>query len=54
MPPSYSPCLPVTGDLDCSDVSGACHRARLGPLRLDNDGGGAGLVGPDPGPAPQP
>jgi endonuclease YncB( thermonuclease family) len=44
--PSYSPCLPVTGDLDCADVR-ALGRAPVrvlgdDPYRLDGDGDGLG------------
>lgn len=44
--PSYSPCLPVTGDLDCADVRalGKAPVRVLGsdPYRLDGDGDGWG------------
>jgi micrococcal nuclease len=44
--PSYSPCLPVVGDLDCADVRrlGAAPVRVLGtdPYRLDGDGDGLG------------
>jgi endonuclease YncB( thermonuclease family) len=44
--PSYSPCLPVTGDLDCADVRalGKAPVRVLGsdPYRLDGDGDGYG------------
>jgi micrococcal nuclease len=38
--PGYSPCLPVTGDLDCSEIG---HRVRVSgddPYRLDGNGDG--------------
>ena len=42
----YSPCLPITGDLDCADVR-ALGRAPVlvsgdDPYRLDSDGNGYG------------
>ena len=42
----YSPCLPITGDLDCTDVR-ALGRAPVlvsgdDPYRLDSDGNGYG------------
>jgi endonuclease YncB( thermonuclease family) len=44
--PSYSPCLPIVGDLDCADI----RRLRVAPVRvlgsdpyrLDGDGDGVG------------
>lgn len=44
--PGYSPCLPVSGDLDCADVR-ALGKARVSvtgsdPYRLDGDGDGVG------------
>ena len=35
------PCLPVTGDLDCSDVSGPVTVRGADPYPLDNDGDGS-------------
>jgi hypothetical protein len=43
--PGYSPCLPVTGDLDCGDLSSAQTPVRVtgsDPYRLDADGDGYG------------
>ncbi len=44
--PSYSPCLPIVGDLDCADIRalGADPVRVLGsdPYRLDGDGDGFG------------
>ena len=40
--PSYSPCLPITGDLDCADVNGPVTVRGTDPYRLDNDGDGVG------------
>jgi hypothetical protein len=44
--PSYSPCLPVVGDLDCADVRalGVAPVRVLGsdPYRLDADNDGLG------------
>ena len=44
--PSYTPCLPVTGDLDCADVRAlGVAPVRVGssdPYRLDGDGDGFG------------
>lgn len=44
--PSYSPCLPITGDLDCADVRalGVAPVRVVGsdPYRLDGDGDGYG------------
>jgi hypothetical protein len=41
--PGYSPCLPVAGDLDCSDIPAAKKPVRVSgsdPYRLDGDGDG--------------
>ena len=43
--PGYSPCLPVAGDLDCSDIPAAKKPVRVSgsdPYRLDGDGDGLG------------
>ena len=44
--PSYSPCLPIVGDLDCADIRalGVAPVRVLGsdPYRLDGDGDGLG------------
>jgi len=44
--PSYTPCLPITGDLDCADVRAlGVAPVRVGssdPYRLDGDGDGYG------------
>jgi micrococcal nuclease len=40
--PGYSPCLPITSDLDCSDVTGPVHVTGSDPYRLDRDGDGIG------------
>lgn len=43
--PSYSPCLPVVGDLDCGDIPGSKKPVRVrgsDPYRLDGDGDGWG------------
>lgn len=40
--PGYSPCLPVTGDLNCSDVDGPVTVTGDDPYRLDADGDGTG------------
>lgn len=38
--PDYEPCLPVTGDLDCSDVRVAVTVTGTDPYGLDRDGDG--------------
>lgn len=48
--PSYVPCLPVTGDLDCGEIG---HKVRVvrgtDPYRLDSDSDGLGCESfPDP------
>jgi endonuclease YncB( thermonuclease family) len=44
--PSYSPCLPITGDVDCADVralgKAPVRVAGSDPYRLDGDGDGWG------------
>jgi hypothetical protein len=44
--PSYSPCLPIVGDLDCADIRamGVAPVRVLGsdPYRLDGDNDGLG------------
>jgi hypothetical protein len=43
--PGYSPCLPVTSDLDCADISDSnkpIHVTGSDPYRLDSDGDGLG------------
>jgi endonuclease YncB( thermonuclease family) len=40
--PGYSPCLPVTGDLNCSDVDGPVTVTGDDPYGLDADGDGTG------------
>jgi len=42
--PGYSPCLPVTSDLDCSDIPDSekpVHVTGSDPYRLDGDGDGS-------------
>jgi endonuclease YncB( thermonuclease family) len=38
----YSPCLPITGDLDCGDINGPVKVTGSDPYRLDADGDGIG------------
>jgi endonuclease YncB( thermonuclease family) len=41
--PGYSPCLPITSDLDCGEISDSLkpiHVTGLDPYRLDGDGDG--------------
>jgi len=43
--PGYSPCLPVTGDLDCADIPASkkpVHVTGSDPYRLDANGDGLG------------
>jgi hypothetical protein len=43
--PGYSPCLPVTSDLDCGDIPDSkkpIHVTGSDPYRLDSDGDGLG------------
>jgi hypothetical protein len=43
--PGYSPCLPITGDLDCwqiLDSKKPIHVTGSDPYRLDSDGDGLG------------
>ena len=43
--PGYSPCLPVTGDLDCGQIAASSKPVRVtgsDPYRLDGDGDGVG------------
>jgi hypothetical protein len=43
--PGYSPCLPATGDLDCSDIPSSEKPVQVtggDPYRLDGDGDGVG------------
>lgn len=43
--PGYSPCLPVTSDLNCGDISNSLkpiHVTGSDPYRLDSDGNGLG------------
>ena len=43
--PGYSPCLPVTGDLDCADIPASkkpLHVTGSDPYRLDGNGDGLG------------
>lgn len=43
--PGYTPCLPVTSDLDCGDISDSLkpiHVTGSDPYRLDGDGDGLG------------
>lgn len=43
--PGYSPCLPITGDLDCGEIPAASKPVRVtggDPYRLDRDGDGIG------------
>ena len=43
--PGYSPCLPVTGDLDCADIPDSkkpIHVTGSDPYHLDGDGDGLG------------
>jgi hypothetical protein len=41
--PDYSPCLPIVGDLDCSDINGSVRILHgRDPYRLDNDQDGVG------------
>jgi hypothetical protein len=43
--PGYTPCLPITGDLDCGEISDALkpiHVTGSDPYRLDSDGDGLG------------
>jgi micrococcal nuclease len=45
--PGYSPCLPVTGDLDCADIPASRKRVRVtgsDPYRLDGNGDGLGCT----------
>jgi len=38
----YSPCLPITGDLDCGDIGHSVLVTGSDPYRLDADGDGTG------------
>jgi endonuclease YncB( thermonuclease family) len=43
--PGYTPCLPITSDLDCGDISDSLkpiHVSASDPYRLDADGDGLG------------
>jgi hypothetical protein len=40
--PSYDPCLPITGDLDCGDIGQTVHVIGPDDYRLDGDGDGFG------------
>ena len=40
--PGYSPCLPITDDLDCPDVDGPVNVTGDDPYGLDRDGDGVG------------
>jgi hypothetical protein len=38
----YSPCLPITGDLDCGEIGHSVLVTGSDPYRLDADGDGTG------------
>jgi hypothetical protein len=40
--PSYDPCLPITGDLDCAEVGHTVRVIGVDDYRLDGDGDGFG------------
>jgi endonuclease YncB( thermonuclease family) len=45
--PGYSPCLPITGDLDCADIADSLkpiHVTGSDPYRLDGNGDGLGCT----------
>lgn len=49
--PHYEPCLPVTDDLNCSDVDYQVRVVGDDPYRLDGDGNGLGCESLPPPPA---
>jgi endonuclease YncB( thermonuclease family) len=52
--PSYSPCLPIVGDLDCSQIGKTVRVIGTDSYRLDGDHDGYGCESYGSGPSPLP